>query len=181
MALFDRNYAFRMIPELKGKQYFDIFLGQCESIHQEFGTSCESGLMAFIRSKIPPNIWSNVGDCKNFAEVKKKNLFVSLVTTLRSAKWWLIKALNELKELVIQENETLSAFVNCLVEKFTEFAKLAASEQSIRYQEKRTIEQISYFLSRDHWIFFGYPTTLLEAKHILNNKKMGMLWPERRS
>lgn len=83
--------------------------------------------------------------------------------------------MNELKELVIQENETLSAFVDCLVEKFTEFAKLAASEQSIRYQEKRTIEQISYFLSRDHWIFFGYPTTLLEAKHILNNKKMGML------
>lgn len=84
-----------------------------------------------------------------------------------------VKALNELKEMVIQDNETLSTFVDRLIEKFTEFAKLTPSEETIRYQEKRTIEQISYYLSRDHRIIFGYPATLLEAKHILNNKKMG--------
>lgn len=50
---------------------------------------------------------------------------------------------------------------------------MTSSEESIRYQEKRTIEQISYYFSRDHRIIFRYPATLLEAKHILNNKKMG--------
>lgn len=69
---FDRNYALGIIPMLEGQENFNIFIGQCDSIFDEFGASCESSLMAIIRAKIPAHIWSLVRDCKSYDDLKNK-------------------------------------------------------------------------------------------------------------
>lgn len=54
---FDRNFAFNVIPELKGKSNVEIFINQCDAIYDEFGEEdCEVSLMAIIRSKISANV-----------------------------------------------------------------------------------------------------------------------------
>lgn len=69
---FDRNFAFNVIPELKGESNVEIFINQCDAIYDEFGEEdCEVSLMAIIRSKISANVWLASKDCTKYTELKE--------------------------------------------------------------------------------------------------------------
>lgn len=72
---FDRNFAFSVIPELKGKSNIEVFINQCDAIYEEFGEEdCEASLMAIIRRKISNNVWLACKDCTKYNELKDRLL-----------------------------------------------------------------------------------------------------------